>query len=279
MHDDRAVEAGEDVGRVGVRVARVDDDGLAELGRELELRLEEAALPVARRVVAEVVEAGLPDCDRSVVLEQARAARRRATPRRRRPDAGRCRARRTPPRGGRRARAPLGTSRCPVPTVTIRSTPAARARRISADGRSAHASRCAWVSITPAARRPAPASGRAPRRRRCSGSSFLNSGLGFGSAWPGASSLGAQLPIHALVVAGQHLVRRRRRSPTSRSSSGPAIVPSLPSSSCTRLRRERQERQRRSSSGCRSRAARRRAPCPARSRSVSISAHGAWSIV
>ena len=35
MHDDGAVEAGERVGRVAVRFARVDHDGLAELGREL----------------------------------------------------------------------------------------------------------------------------------------------------------------------------------------------------------------------------------------------------
>ena len=68
MHDDSAVEPGEDVGRVGVRVACMDDDGLAELGRELELRLEEAALPVARRAVAEVIEARLPHCHRSIVL-------------------------------------------------------------------------------------------------------------------------------------------------------------------------------------------------------------------
>ena len=68
MHDDRAVEPGEHGGGVGVRVACMDDDGLAELGRELELRLEEAALPVARRAVAEVIEARLPHCDHSIVL-------------------------------------------------------------------------------------------------------------------------------------------------------------------------------------------------------------------
>ena len=54
----------------------------------------------------------------------------------------------------------------PVPTVTTRSTPASRARRSSADGRSAHASRCACVSI----KRPRPEgrrAGRAAQRPRC----------------------------------------------------------------------------------------------------------------
>ena len=41
----------------------MDHDRLAELGCELELRVEEAALGVAGRVVAEVVEARLADGD------------------------------------------------------------------------------------------------------------------------------------------------------------------------------------------------------------------------
>ena len=44
--------------------------GFAELGRELELRLEQAPLVVARGVLAEVVEAGLADRDGALVCEQ-----------------------------------------------------------------------------------------------------------------------------------------------------------------------------------------------------------------
>ena len=68
MHDDRAVEAGDHVGRVCVRIARNDDDGLAELGGELELRLEEAALLVARARSWEVTEARLPMATARIVL-------------------------------------------------------------------------------------------------------------------------------------------------------------------------------------------------------------------
>ena len=62
--------------RVLVGGAGVDHDRLAELGGELELRFEEAALGVVRRVVAEVVEAGLADGDGARVARAARAARR-----------------------------------------------------------------------------------------------------------------------------------------------------------------------------------------------------------
>ena len=50
--------------------------GLPSSAASVELRGEEAALGVARRVVAEVVEPGLADRDRLRVREQARAARR-----------------------------------------------------------------------------------------------------------------------------------------------------------------------------------------------------------
>ena len=56
--------------RVVVGGARVDHDRLAELARERELRLEQPLLRVVRRVVAEVVEAGLADGDRLRVGEQ-----------------------------------------------------------------------------------------------------------------------------------------------------------------------------------------------------------------
>ena len=68
------VEAGERGERVLVGGARVDDDRLAELGGELELRLEEAPLRVVRRVVAEVVEPRLADGDGALVRRAARAS-------------------------------------------------------------------------------------------------------------------------------------------------------------------------------------------------------------
>ena len=49
---------------------RVDDNGQPELGGELEVGVEEAALGVVRRVVPVVVEPRLSDRDRTVVLEQ-----------------------------------------------------------------------------------------------------------------------------------------------------------------------------------------------------------------
>ena len=62
--------AGERGERVVVGGARVDDDGLPELGRELELLREEPLLRVARRVVAEPVEARLADRDRLRMREE-----------------------------------------------------------------------------------------------------------------------------------------------------------------------------------------------------------------
>src|SRR5689334_1875457 len=50
--------------------ARVDHDRLARLSCEVELRLEEPALRIARRVVPEEVEPGLADGDRLRVVEQ-----------------------------------------------------------------------------------------------------------------------------------------------------------------------------------------------------------------
>src|SRR5581483_1626541 len=48
----------------------VDDDGLAELGGERQLGIEDRALPVARGAVAVEVEAGLADGDRERIGEQ-----------------------------------------------------------------------------------------------------------------------------------------------------------------------------------------------------------------
>ena len=222
MHDDGAGEPAQRVSSVGFGIARVDHDRLAELGGERELRLEELPLAIARRPVAVVVETGLPHRDRLLVRGAARAARRSAPPRHRRPGAGRSRAPRTLPRGARRSSSAARHDSMPVPTVTIRSTPAERARRMSADGRSAHASRCACVSITP--RLPASACARAPRRTTWSGSSFLKSGLGFFSSWPAGSSLGDQLPTHVSY------------SPVSTSCSSPSSPPTSRSSRRTRDR-------------------------------------------
>ena len=70
VQHDRAGEVGERSERVGVGRARVDDGGLAGLGGDVELLREEAQLLVARRVVAEPVETGLPHRDRARVREQ-----------------------------------------------------------------------------------------------------------------------------------------------------------------------------------------------------------------
>ena len=70
MEDDAAVVARERVERVGVGGARVDHDRLLEFRRDREHLLEQAELRVARRVVAEPVEAGLADRDRLRMAEQ-----------------------------------------------------------------------------------------------------------------------------------------------------------------------------------------------------------------
>ena len=70
MQDDGAGESCERVESRAVGRPGVDDDGLAELGSQRKLGLEEAQLRVVRRVVAEVVEPGLADSDRAVVAEQ-----------------------------------------------------------------------------------------------------------------------------------------------------------------------------------------------------------------
>ena len=111
VHDDRAVVRAEDRRGVVVRRARVDDDRQPELARELELRLEEAALLVLRLGAVVVVEAGLADGDRARVRRAARAARRPGAPRPSPPGAGRSRAPRTRRRSPRRSRARRGTTR------------------------------------------------------------------------------------------------------------------------------------------------------------------------
>ncbi len=53
-----------------VRIAFVQEHGLTDLGRELELRRERAPLRVARRVVAKEVEAAFADGDEGGIREQ-----------------------------------------------------------------------------------------------------------------------------------------------------------------------------------------------------------------
>ena len=117
MQDDGAGESGERVESRPVGRPGVDDDGLAELGRQRELGLEETQLRVARRVVAVVVEPGLADRDGAVVGEQLTEL---VEPLR----VGVSRVVRVDAEGGvdtvlgaRRARARRGTSRSSVPTV------------------------------------------------------------------------------------------------------------------------------------------------------------------
>ena len=70
MQDDGAFEAFERPCRRLVRRPRMDDHRLPEPARDFQLLLEEAKLRVARRVVAEEVEARLADGDCAVVAEQ-----------------------------------------------------------------------------------------------------------------------------------------------------------------------------------------------------------------
>ena len=217
MQDDGARRcAASTVERVVVGGARVDDDGLAGLARERELLLEERALRVARRVVAEVVEPRLADRDGLRVLEQRAQlvdvdARRLAGLVRVDPER-----RRTRPRArsaiASAARAPRRSSR-PRPRA---STPAARARSSTSAASSLEVRVRVDHSVDGVGHAASSSS-------TTESSSLRKSGLGSRSGWPGGSSLGCPAPDPARVVAGQHLVRLRRppRS-TSRNSSGPA---------------------------------------------------------
>ena len=189
--------------RVVVGGARVDDDRqLAELGCELELRLEEPPLRVARRVVAVVVEAGLADGDDA---SDARAARELGERRRRvaglvRVDAERRRRRRRARSASSSAR--LAPTRSSVPTVTIRVDAGFARARGHGCRRSSSASRCACVSITPA-------SSTAELVVDDPGIELPEERLGLAKLLPGGSSLGCQRPDPARVVARQN----RRASP------------------------------------------------------------------
>ena len=209
VEDHVAAEARERGGRVAAASRLWIDDRKPELGRERELRIEERALLGRRRVVVVVVEAGLADRDRLRVREEAREARR----------AGRASAvaawcgsmpsaAKTPSCCSASASAARHES-IPVPIGDDpRRLPPPRARSTAAAGGPRSASRCACVSVTPrSARCP---SARAPRRRRCSGSSFAEQRLRLAERLARRERARLPAPDPGLVVAGQHDVRRRR---------------------------------------------------------------------
>ena len=70
MQDDGPAERLERGRGLVRRRARMHDDGLAEVGSQLELPLEELALAVVRRVVAVEVETGFADGDGTLVAEE-----------------------------------------------------------------------------------------------------------------------------------------------------------------------------------------------------------------
>ena len=70
MHDHDASEASQDVHRVGIGGARVDDHRLAQVVGECQLGLEDDPLSVAGRPVAVEVEPGLADGHRFRVSQQ-----------------------------------------------------------------------------------------------------------------------------------------------------------------------------------------------------------------
>ena len=179
MEDDGALEPFERGDGVGVGVARVDDDGLLHLTREVELRIEQPLLRVARRVVPEVIEADLTYGDRLLAGEQL------AEP-----------AEVVLLSGFVWMNADDGVH------VVVRV--GERERLVGPDGQDAgdarrscprdrsvieHVEVRVCVDHTVRPRRSSSSS-------TVSGGSLRKSGLGSCNVWPGASSLGAQLPTH-----------------------------------------------------------------------------------
>ena len=148
MEDHGAREAGQGGRRVGVGIARVDHDRQARRRRDLELAIEERALDGPRGEIVEVVEARLPDRDGLRVLEQLDELVDPGSPPGRPPGADRSRAPRTRPRSASAIASAARHDAMPVPIVTMRETPTARARSTRNAAGSSHPSRWAWVSIT-----------------------------------------------------------------------------------------------------------------------------------
>jgi hypothetical protein len=173
----------------------VDHDRLAEVGRELELCLEEPALTVARRAVAEVVETGLPHRHRALVLGELAElvdAIRLGVAGLVRVDADRGedllvqlgQLERGAARvdSGAHGDDPIDARRSRPPDQRRRPVSARVEVRVRVDHSSVSAARCLIRSSSAGT--------------TTSGSSFLKSGRGFWSVCPGGSSLGAQLPVH-----------------------------------------------------------------------------------
>ena len=198
MHDDGAAVPRQQLGRVVVGGARVDHDRQSQVGREVELLLEEAALLGAPVGAVVVIEARLPHRDRSLVAQQlAQLADPAGLALRRlvrvdaeggvdavvfreleRPPAGvDARPDRDDARHPRLASAYDGDRRL-LERIEVRVCVdhVARARQAAAAARSIRASSSSTT---------------------CFGSSFANNGFGSRSARPGSSSLGCHRPVHA----------------------------------------------------------------------------------
>ena len=184
VEHDGAVGAEQRGEGVVVGVARVDHDRLAELGRDLELGFEEAALVVVRRVLAEVVEAGLADRDGARVREQVAQLVE-------------------PVRVGLvgvvRVDAESGVDAVVLLGKRERLVAARDARRdgdhaVDADGARPLEDLGCVVGIE---MRVSVDHARPSSSSTTDASSFLKSGTGSRSFWPGGSSLGCQRPIHS----------------------------------------------------------------------------------
>ena len=145
MQDDGALEAGERGERVLVGRARVDD---RRAGRApTRARAARRRCAAGRRVVRGRGSSRGPSPRRRRPSD-ARARRGARRRRRRPPRADGCRAPRTTP-SWRSAMASVSRQDGSwVPTLTMRVTPASRARSTTTSGESSSASRCACVSIT-----------------------------------------------------------------------------------------------------------------------------------
>ena len=170
--------------RVLVGVAGVDDDRLAELGGDLELRFEEALLVVVRGVLAEVVEARLADRDRARVAEQVAKLVEAVR-------VGLVRVVRVDAEDGVDAVVLLGERER---LVRARDAGGDGDHAVDADGAGSLEGLGCLVGVEV---RVGVDHARPSSSSTTESSSFLNSGVGSRSFWPGASSLGCQAPVHS----------------------------------------------------------------------------------
>ena len=170
----------------------MDDDRLPQLGRQLELRGEQGPLALARRVVAVIIEPGLPHRDDTIATEQISELVE-------------------PPGLGIRGLVRMDAQRgedALVPFRDLERGPALLDARADRDD-PVHSHAAGTLDqglsrlLAPVEMRvrvdhdAAAFSMRSSSASTISGSSFLNSGRGSWSFWPGASSLGFHSPIHA----------------------------------------------------------------------------------